>query len=65
MGMGVMKSEESRYYLVEYPITNLLAIILITIGWSLQKRQNDSSKKFIRIALFYGFGLVFLISMIF
>lgn len=65
MGMGVIKNEESRFYLVEYPITNVLAIILITIGWSLHKRQSDSSKKFIRIALFYGFGLVLLISMIF
>ena len=46
-------------------VINFLAIILITIGWSLHKRQSDSSKKFIRIALFYGFGLVFLISIIF
>ena len=65
VGMGVIKNEESRFYLVEYPIINILAIILITIGWSLHKRQTVSSKKFIRIALFYGFGFVFLISIIF
>ena len=65
MGMGVIKNKESRFYLVEYPITNILAIILINIGWSLHKRQSESSKKFIRIALFYGFGFVFLISIIF
>ena len=65
VGMGVIKNEESRFYLVEYPIINILAIILITIGWSLHKGQSDSSKKFIRIALFYGFGFVFLISIIF
>jgi len=64
MGMGVMKNAESRLYLVEHPLMNLLAIILITIGWSLQKRQSESDKKFLRIALFYGIGLIFLLSRI-
>jgi len=64
MGMGVMKNAESRLYLVEHPLMNLLAIVLITIGWSLQKRQNESDKKFLRIALFYGIGLIFLLSRI-
>ena len=64
MGMGVIKNTESRLYLIEHPITNILAIILITIGWSLHKRQSDSSKKFLRIALFYGVGFVILLSRI-
>lgn len=64
LGMGVMKNTESRLYLVEHPITNILAIVLITMGWSLHKRQTTSSKKFLRIALFYGLGLVFLLSRI-
>ena len=41
LGMGVMKNNESRLYLVEHPITNILAIFLITIGWSLHKKQSD------------------------
>ena len=65
MGIGVIKNEENHFYLVEYPITNISAIILISIGWSLHKRQSESSKKFIRIALFYGSGFVFLIRLIF
>ena len=64
LGMGVMKNAESRLYLVEHPITNILAIVLITMGWSLHKRQTASSKKFLRIALFYGLGLLFLLSRI-
>ncbi|MGA1545836.1 MAG: hypothetical protein ACO349_02700 [Flavobacteriaceae bacterium] len=64
LGMGVMKNAESRLYLVEHPLMNLLAIVLITIGWSLQKRQSESDKKFLRIALFYGIGLIFLLSRI-
>jgi len=41
MGMGVMKNAESRLYLVEHPLMNLLAIVLITIGWSLQKKTKQ------------------------
>ena len=64
MGMGIMKNAESRLYLIEHPITNIVAIVLITMGWSMHKIQSESSKKFLRIALFYGLGLVFLLSRI-
>ena len=65
MGMGgVMKDAQTRLYLVEHPFTNILAIVLITMGWSLHKRQSDPGKKFLRIALFYGFGLLLLLSRI-
>lgn len=61
---GVMKDAQARLYLVEHPITNILAIVLITMGWSLHKRQSDPGKKFLRIFLFYGFGLLLLLSRI-
>ena len=62
--LGVMKNTQARLYLVENSFSNILAIILITIGWSLHKRQSDPSKKFLRIALFYGLGLLILLSRI-
>ena len=43
------ESRQARLYLVEHPFTNIIAIILITIGWSLHKRQSDPGK-FLRIA---------------
>ena len=61
---GVMKNAQTRLYLVEHPFTNILAIVLITMGWSLHKRQSDPGKKFLRIAFFYGFGLLLLLSRI-
>lgn len=61
---GVMKAAQARLYLVEHPFTNIIAITFITIGWSLHKRQSDPGKKFLRIALFYGFGLLLLLSRI-
>ena len=64
LGMGVMKDAQTRLYLVEHTITNLLAIVLITMGWSMHKRQTTSSKKFLRIALFYSIGLLLLLSRI-
>ncbi len=64
-GIGaVMKDPTSRLYLVEHPTTNILAIILITMGWSMHKRQNQDVKKFSRIGIFYGLGLILLLSRI-
>ena len=65
LGMGgVMKDAQTRLFLVEHPFTNILAIALITIGWSAHKHQSDPSKKFLRIALLYGLGLLLLMSRI-
>lgn len=61
---GVMGDSQARLYLVEHPFTNILAIVVVTMGWSLHKRQSDPRKKFLRIALFYGFGLILLLSRI-
>ena len=61
---GVMGNNEARLYLVEHPFTNIIAIVLITMGWSLHKRQSDPGKKFHRIGIFYGLGLILLLSRI-
>ena len=46
LGIGVMKNNESRLYLVEHPITNILAILFITIGWSLIKNKANHLRNF-------------------
>ena len=61
LGMGVIQDSQARLYLVEHPITNLLAIILITMGWSMHKRQSLDAKKFSRIGIFYFLGLLLLL----
>jgi hypothetical protein len=58
---GVIQDDKARLYLVEHPFTNILAIFLISMGWSLHKRQSDPGKKFLRISLFYGLGLLLLL----
>lgn len=65
LGMGgVMKDPQARLYLVEHPFTNILAIVLITMGWSMHKRQTENGKKFSRIGIFYFLGLLLLLSRI-
>lgn len=64
MGSEVMKNASSRLYLVEHPIINIIAIVLITIGYSKHKKKLTSSAKFKTILIFYTLGLVFLLSRI-
>ena len=65
LGIGnIMRNSQIRLNLVEYPFTNIVAIILITMGWSLHKKQSEPGKKFLRIILFYSLGLLLLISRI-
>ena len=61
---GVMKDAQARLYLVEHPFTNIIAILLITMGWSMHKRQVEDGKKFSRIGIFYTLGFVLLLSRI-
>lgn len=61
-GIGNL-SPEFRLLALEHPFTNLIGVILITIGWSRHKRVADE-KKFKSIAIFYTIGLIALLSMI-
>lgn len=54
---GVMSDSLLRLVLVEHPFINIIAIALITIGWSKHKKETTSKRKFGKIALFYGIGL--------
>jgi len=62
VGMGGMSAYD-RLLALEHPLVNLIAIILITVGWSKHKRAADGSK-FKTIAIFYGLGLLLLLSRI-
>lgn len=65
LGMGeVMKNSGSRLLAIEHPLMMVLAIVLITIGWSKHKKQTTDKGKFKTIAIFYGLGLLFVLSRI-
>jgi heme A synthase len=65
LGMGgVMKDAISRLYLVEHPLINILAVVLITIGYSKHKKKLTSQSKLKMIAIFYTIALVLFLSRI-
>ena len=63
LGMGGLNAP-ARLLALEHPLTNIIAIALITIGWSRHKKKTEDAAKFKNIAIFYGIGLVFILSMI-
>ncbi len=63
LGMGGMNAA-ARLLAVEHPFINIIALILITIGWSRHKKFIEGKKKFKSIAIFYGLGLVLILSRI-
>lgn len=61
---AVMKNEGLRLTVVEHPLINIIAIILITIGWSKHKKLVASNAKFKTFAIFYTIGLLLILSRI-
>jgi NADH:ubiquinone oxidoreductase subunit 2 (subunit N) len=62
--MSQMSNAALRLTAVEHPLINIIAIVLITIGWSKHKKEESSNGKFKKIGIFYALGLIFLISRI-
>ena len=64
-GMGeVMKNADLRNKIIEHPITMLIAIILITIGFSKHKKKETSKAKFKTLAIFYTLALILVLAKI-
>jgi len=59
---GFMKNDVYRFYAVEHLSLMLLAIILITVGFSTAKKAGESILKHKKIAIFYGIGLVLILA---
>lgn len=59
-----MKESALRLTSLEHPLINIIAIVLITIGWSKHKKQDESKAKFKAITVFYGLGLLLILSRI-
>ena len=64
-GVGaVMKNSALRLTAVEHPLINIIAITLITIGWTKHKKLMTSESKFKTFSVFYGLGLLLILSRI-
>ena len=60
----VMKTPVHRLYLVEHPLVNILAIVIITRGYSKHKKKRLSNPKHKTIAVHYTLGLILILSRI-
>lgn len=64
-GMGeIMKDSVNRLYLVEHPLVSIIAVALITIGYSKHKKKLTSIAKLKTIAIFYSIALLLVLSRI-
>jgi NADH:ubiquinone oxidoreductase subunit 2 (subunit N) len=61
---GQMAESDIRIPSMEHPLVNIIAIALITIGWSKHKKATTNEAKFKSIAIFYGLGLLLILSRI-
>ena len=62
--LDLIKDASFRLTAIEHPLVNIIAIVLITIGWSKHKKAATSETKFKSITIFYALGLVFILSRI-
>jgi len=63
-GAEVMSDKGVRLLAIEHPITMILAIVLITIGWSKYKKRTSDTAKFKTFVVFYGLALLLILSRI-
>lgn len=61
---AVMGNSASRLLAIEHPLMMILAIVLITIGWSKHKKKTEDAAKFKTFVVFYGIALIFILARI-
>ena len=65
LGMAeVMKTPIHRLYLVEHPFINILAVAIITVGYSKHKKKRLSNLKYKTLSITYFIALVLILSRI-
>lgn len=59
-----MKDSTLRLYALEHPLINIIAVVLITIGWSKHKKATTNKAKFKSIGIMYAIGTILILSRI-
>jgi glucose uptake protein GlcU len=59
-----MSDKLYRFYTAEHTVGMLVAIVLVTIGYSKSKRADDATTKQRLIGIFYGIGLLLILASI-
>ncbi|SFD63461.1 cytochrome B [Spirosoma endophyticum] len=64
VNFSLMSDKLYRFYSVEHTTGMLIAIVLITIGYSRSKRASDAITKQRLVGIFYGLGLLLILASI-
>ncbi|WP_335972739.1 hypothetical protein [Gaetbulibacter jejuensis] len=65
MGMNsIMGNDDLRSKIIEHPFAMIIAVVLITIGYSKHKKKLTSKPKFKLLAIFYTIALALVLYMI-
>lgn len=59
-----MKDPLARFFSVEHITGMLIAVALITVGYSKSKRASSDKSKFKNLAIFFTIGLIIILAMI-
>ena len=63
-GAGTMKNATARLYALEHPLIMLIAVVLITIGYSKSKRLTNPQAKFRTVSIIFGIAFLLILSRI-
>lgn len=61
---AIMSNDTLRLYNVEHPLMMIIAVVLITIGYSKHKKKLSSAGKFKTLSIFYTLALIAVLAMI-
>ncbi|HET8838854.1 MAG TPA: hypothetical protein VFM82_07670 [Flavobacteriaceae bacterium] len=61
---AIMKDDTLRLYNVEHPLLMIIAVILITIGYSKHKKKLTSAPKFKILSIYYTLALIAILAII-
>ncbi len=64
VNLGLLSEKLYRFYSVEHTTGMLIAIILVTVGYSTAKRAADATKKHRLVGIFYAIGLLLILASI-
>ena len=64
VNFSLLSEKLYRFYTVEHTVGMLIAIVLVTIGYSRSKRATDAVAKQRLIGIFYGLGLLLILASI-
>ena len=57
----VMSDATARLYALEHPLTMIIAIILISVGYIKAKKPGDDARRFKTVILYYTLGLILML----